>query len=427
LLFGAGLVGLRSLATGLPVGVLLDPRKALADVPACPTQPQFILLNTSRDGDPIGCNVPGTYEDANIVHPQDASMVATRLTLRGQPYMAAAPWAKLPQATLDRTCFAHIMTNTPIHPKEPNVLRLMGATGSSGEMFPSVLAKLLAPCLKTIQTQPISVGASNPSETITFNGAALPTMPPSALKATLLNAPGALTNLQKLRDDTLNAMCGPTGAYRTMASPAQKQYLDSMILSQQQVRGIRQDLLANLNDIGDDSITSQMIAAVTLILMGVTPVVAVHIPFGGDNHGDKALAKETTETVSGVDAINGLMTLLAQNNLQDKVSFLSLNVFGRTMGKGNDNGRSHNPNHQVSIMIGKPFKGCVLGGVTPVTPDYGALPINSKTGAGDLNGDIPASATLASFAKTVLTGLGVDAATVNAQITSGTVIGPALA
>ncbi len=55
------------------------------------------------------------------------------------------------------------MTNTPVHPKEPEVLELMGAT-QAGEMFPSMLAKPLAPCLGTIQPQPISVGATTPSE-----------------------------------------------------------------------------------------------------------------------------------------------------------------------------------------------------------------------------------------------------------------------
>ena len=41
----------------------------------------------------------------------------------------------------------------------------------------------------------------------------------------------------------------------------------------------------------------------TLIQMKVTPVVAIHIPFGGDNHHDAALATETAQTVSGVAAI----------------------------------------------------------------------------------------------------------------------------
>ena len=52
------------------------------------------------------------------------------------------------------------------------------------------------------------------------------------------------------------------------------------------------------------------------------------------------------------------------------------NVFGRTLGPGSTGGRQHNGNHQVSIAIGKPFRGGVIGGVGPVGGDFGALPID---------------------------------------------------
>ena len=44
-LFGAGAIGLRALATGLPASFLLNPRRALANGP-CPTgaNPQFVIL-----------------------------------------------------------------------------------------------------------------------------------------------------------------------------------------------------------------------------------------------------------------------------------------------------------------------------------------------------------------------------------------------
>src|SRR4051812_29034161 len=139
LLFGPGAIGLRSLATGLPVSFLLNPRRALAADPgpacAAPDKAQYIILNTSGSGDPINASVPGTYDDAAIVHSADPAMTPALLPLGGQSYTAAAPWATLPQAVLDRTCFWHIMTNTPVHPKEPDVLRLMGAT-YAGEMLP---------------------------------------------------------------------------------------------------------------------------------------------------------------------------------------------------------------------------------------------------------------------------------------------------
>ena len=204
-LFGAGCVGLRALATGLPVSLLLDPRRALADVPtACTdkTKAQYIIFATSGQGDPMNANVPGTYDDPMIAHSADPLMAPAKLSLSGQTYTAATPWSTLPQNVLDRTTFWHLMTNTPVHPKEPDVLKMMGGI-TPAEMFPSLLAKQLAPCLGTIQAQPITLGASTPSEGLTFAGAALPIIPALALKATLTNPAGALTKLQPLRDQTL--------------------------------------------------------------------------------------------------------------------------------------------------------------------------------------------------------------------------------
>jgi hypothetical protein len=428
-LFGSGMLGLRALATGLPVSFLLNPRKAMADTP--PSMPaQYIILNTSGQGDPINCNCPGTYNPqfTDIVHSADPTMAPTSLTLAGSSTTAAAPWATLPQNVLDRSAFFHVMTNTPVHPKEPDVLQLMGATASS-EMLPSVASKILAPLLKTIQSQPISVGATTPSETITFGGAPLPIIPPLALAATLTNAPGELTNLQSLRDSTLNSMYA---LYKNNASPAQKAYIDAVVTSQTQVRNIKQELLNALVSIKDNTPASQIIAAITLIQMGVSPVVAIHIPFGGDNHSDPNFVNEAAQTVTGVQTIATLMSSLATAGIADSVTFLSLNVFGRTLGPGNSSGdktlgRQHNQNHQVSIAIGKGIKGGVYGGITPTQGDYGALPIDSKTGEGSTSGDITALSTLASFGKTALTAVGCDATSISTQITSGTVIAGALA
>jgi len=161
--------------------------------------------------------------------------------------------------------------------------------------------------------------------------------------------------------------------------------------------------------------------------MNVTPVITIHIPFGGDNHTDALLANEARQTVSGVAAIGSLMSQLAAAGLSDKVTFMSLNVFGRTLGPSNTDGRQHNANHQVSITIGKPFKAGVIGGVGPVAGDYGALAINSQNGRGGAGGDVEPAATLTALGKTVMTGLGVDSAVIDDQITSGKVISAALA
>ena len=102
-LFGAGYVGLRALATGLPASFLLDPRRALAQAEsdamasgdamapcASSSQAQFVIFNTSGNGDPINASVPGTYGVQGVFHSPDPTMAQTNLTLQGQTYAAAA-------------------------------------------------------------------------------------------------------------------------------------------------------------------------------------------------------------------------------------------------------------------------------------------------------------------------------------------------
>ncbi len=180
------------------------------------------------------------------------------------------------------------------------MLKLMGAT-YAGEMLPSLLAKQLAPCLGTIQTQP-----HQHRRDVAGRGAEL-------RRRGAAHHPGA--GAQGDADEPGRAARQPAGAARSDAGaalrplqattrrPAQKAYIDSLVTSQTQVRNINQSLLAALGSIKDNSANSQILAAVTLIQMKVTPVIAIHIPFGGDNHRDVGLAAETTQTVSGVATI----------------------------------------------------------------------------------------------------------------------------
>jgi hypothetical protein len=423
-LFGVGAVGLRSLATGIPAAFLLNPKRALANG-ACanPAKAQYFILSTSGNGDPINAGAPGTYGDPKIVHSPDPNMAGTGFTLAGKSVMGAKVWSTLPQNVLDRTTFWHLMTNTPIHPKEPEVLKLNGATPYH-EMFPSLIAKVTAPCLGTIQQQPFSVGGSGPSEALAYNGSVMPIIPPVALKDTLTSAAGPLANLQALRDSTMTSIYN---LYKTSATPAEKAFIDATANTQDQVRHLNQALLTNLTNIKDNSVASQITAAVTLIQMNVAPVISIHIPFGGDNHSDANLATEANDHINGVASIASLMAQLTTAGLQDKVSFMTLNVFGRTLATNGGgtaaNGRAHNPNHQVSVTIGAPFKGGVIGGVAPVANDYGATGINSTTGAAMTSGgDISAVDSLGAYAQTVLSAVGGD----TSVISTGKVIGAAL-
>jgi hypothetical protein len=93
------------------------------------------------------------------------------------------------------------------------------------------------------------------------------------------------------------------------------------------------------------------------------------------------------------------------------------------------------------MMIGKPFKGGVVGGLTAVDAtgnpvavtssklfDFGALPFDATSGAAmQGSGGIQPVDQLASWGKTVLTAVGATPAQVTSSITGGTVINAALA
>jgi hypothetical protein len=270
----------------------------------------------------------------------------------------------------------------------------------------------------------LCLGASTPAEGLSFAGAALPIIPALALKSTLTSPAGPLTDLQPLRDETLNQLYD---LYQTGATPAQRAYIDSLVISQREVRNLDQSLLNALSSITDNSAASQVLAAVTLIQMKVAPVISIHIPFGGDNHRDLGLADETQQTSDGVQIIAQLMQLLDSAGLSDRVLFASLNVFGRTLGPGNSDGRQHNQNHQVSVTIGKSLRAGVVGGIEPVAKDYGATSIDSKTGLSRPDGDIIAGDSLAAYGQTLLASLGVDAHTIASRISRGKVISGVLA
>ena len=325
-LFGTGLLGLRSLATGIPLSVLANPRRALAAGSTCPPNPtaQYILFSSSGNGDPVNANVPGTYAVTGIAHPPDPAMAATSLTLAGKQYTAAAPWARLPQAMLDRTCFFHHATYTNVHSDLSEVMTLQGLVAQR-DMLVSMVAAQLASCLGTVQSEPLALGPRGSSEAVIAQGRPQPILSPAALASVLSPPAGPLGQIQKIRDadlDRINAW------FKQNGSSAQRAFLDRYAVSQQQARSISDTLLTTLANIKDNSPDSQVAAAVVLFQMNVSPVVSIHIPFGGDNHTDTSLATETKQTVAGVTAIGNLWTQLNAAGLQDRVTFAMMNVFG---------------------------------------------------------------------------------------------------
>jgi len=425
-LFGAGYLGLRSLATGIPMGILAKARTARADTPpVCGPKPQYLILATSGSGDPLNANVPGCYDDPGVYHPVDPTMTPTAMTFGSRTAMAALPWTQLPPEIRARTTFFHHGTYTNAHGDAPKVNRLMGAVKRQ-EMLVSFIAKQNASCLTTVQVQPAVLSRT----LITYQGAVMATLSPPNLQAVLTSPTGAFAQLQQIRDNDVNKL---DELFKSTGNTAQRAILDQYALSQTEARSLGQQLLADLAQIKGTTRADQNIAAAVLLKMNVTPAVVINYSFGGDNHGDTALAGEARETVASCAAIADLYTRLTTYGLQDQTTIAFQNVFGRTLKidshSGNADGRNHNANHHCSVFIGSGFKTSLIGGVTlnKNGNDYRATGIDSATGSASDSGDIAYEATLGSAGKTLAKACGVDPAAIDDQITNGVAIQAALA
>ncbi len=422
-LLGPGAIGLRALATGLPASFLLDPVRTARAATAAITAPQYLILSLSASGDALNCNVPGTYDlpasfaAGSVYHPETPEMMPKALKLNGASYTAASPWANLPQNLLDRTVFFHHRTQTANHGEMERVLALFGVS-RRGVEAPSFFSAQLATAFGTVQPQPIALGG----ETVSFNGRYLPKLSPTGLKAVLASPTDLARDLQNLRDGSLDALNKLFKENRASTKP-ERNFLDQLALSQNQFRKVADQVSTDLAAITADNGPNQVLAAALLVKLNVTPVVTIHLPFSGDNHLDTNWQNETTQTVASAANIKLLFDKLTAYGMQDKVSFAALNVFGRTF-DGVGSGRGHNPSHNVALMIGKPFRGGVVGGLLPggVSSD-----LDAATGRAMPGGDVAAADSLPAVAKTLGVGIGLPQIVVDDQITGGKIVRAALA
>jgi Protein of unknown function (DUF1501) len=431
-LFGAEYIGLRALATGLPIWFLANPRRASAQDLQCAIaakdKMQYLVVSTSSSGDPLNCNTPGTYEAPEIVHPLQPIVAATPIALGGQTFGGALPWAStdvggaLKPETIARTQFFHYSTRSTVHGDQPKVMKLLGQTNRS-EMMVSAYAKHLSTCFATVQAEPVAVGArGNASELVSFSGRTLPSISPTQLKQLLTGTKSnPLVALRAVRDSSLSML---NDLAKTTANNVQKQFLDAMALSRHQVRELADALSTTLNAITADDVKGQGLAAAALISANVTPVVTMHIPFGGDNHTDTDLAGEAAQTVTGVQGIQQLMDALAGLGLTDKVTFATMNVFGRNLNGiakvDARTGRDHYGNHAVSVLIGKNIAAGVTGGVVKGTSGaYSASDIDSASGKPVTGGDIPVASSNLALARTLGVAIGIPSAALDADLAAG--------
>jgi hypothetical protein len=450
-LFG-GTLGFKAFVTGLPAWYLLNPRRATAQDLQCAITAkqnlQYLILSVSSNGDPLNCNVPGTYEATAIVHPTQTEVEQVPLTLGGNTYGAALPWAdpsvlsptdmamgvatpatgQLNSAVLARTAFFHHRTGTTVHGDQPKVMKLLGDM-SGGEMVVSAYAKHLSTCFNTVQAAPIALGArGNSSELVSFAGRTLPSISPTQLKQLLTGSKtDPLVKARALRDQALNQL---NQMAKLDGSPIQQQFLDKLATSQTQVRALADQLSTTLAAITADDVNGQALAAAALISANVTPVVTVHLSFGGDNHTDANLQAEADQHVSGIRGIQTIMNALgtltdsAGVSLTERVTFATLNVFGRNLNgiqKVTDRtGRDHYGNHSVMVMVGKNVKAGVYGGVVAATNGtYSAGDIDSATGAQVTGGDITAAKSQAAAVRTLGAALGIPDSVAAGDYTAG--------
>jgi Protein of unknown function (DUF1501) len=416
-------LGLRAAATGLPAWLLANPRQASAQDLECTLAAQdklqYLIASASSDGDPMSCNVPGTYEVPAIIHPTQPEFARTDITLGAQTVAGAQIWSTLTPEVLNRTNFFHHLTSGLVHGDHPKVMRLVGKT-SGGEMWPSIYAKHLWKCLGTVQVEPVAVGAKGSLEFIALSGRTLSTVSPLQLKQLLTGSrTDPVVRLRTLRDQTLDEI---NTIFKNGGTVEQVRFLDAMAASQAQTRLLAESLATTLAGITEDGVAGQALAAAALIAAKVTPVVTLHIPFGADNHTDPSLYDEWFDhtdhdgTKSGVPGVQAVADALASLNLTDSATFATMNVFGRdlsgTAKVRNRAGRDHFGNHSVMLMIGKNIRAGVTGGCSIVSGDvYGASDIDSESGRSLPNGgDVPREDTHVAAAKTLGVALGLDPA-----------------
>ena len=414
IMYAYGSLTLKSLASGLPMSLLLNPLQTKAS--NFTSQAKMLILSASFLGDPFNANVPGSYIDQNIVHPDDARMTPQNIMLNGNVHTAALPWSNLSQNTLNQSLFFHHPTYTGGHTGFRNVMKLQNSTRNS-EMFVSHFAHHLHQQLGTIQAQPICLS----HQELSYQGDYQPILSPLVIKQTLLGSGDTpLERLKSLRNQTIDEMYS---IFKRDGNIEQKKILDRFALSKIQAQEISLELLHHLSQIDSNSANNQAITAVILAAMNISPISTLYIPFGGDNHNDPGFNREITQLEQGVQTIQLLQDTIAQfqNNraLTHDIVFAWTSVFGRRLDQVGKEGRDHNSTHNATLILGPSISGGVIGNTS-------GGKLNSGSGLNDENGDINSGDTLASMGKTLGKALGLSDDILDEEIKKGKVIQSAI-
>lgn len=178
-------------------------------------------------------------------------------------------------------------------------------------------------------------------------------MNPTELKSLFSEDQRTFSNFQSIRDQALDDLYA---GLRVHGTRSQRKFLDQYAISRVQARSLGESLFTLLealpiNAEESNGLLDQVVAAVALASLRVSPVITINIPFGRDNHQDSTLEVEAEQTRSGIAAITRLWQELESNNLTESVTFATMNVFGRKLTRNSTGGRNHNRKHAVMIAF----------------------------------------------------------------------------
>lgn len=423
--FGGARLALVAAATGVPVSFLAHRTMARADDAA----PTFTIFHTSSRGEPVNVNAPGSYVEGAHNNPAP-SLAPTAVGLGEHSVTGAAPWAALPVALRDRLQFFHHASYTNAHTEYPKALECFGAVrsaeGNGAESLPSAIAQECAMALDTIQVEPVDLRRGH--RAVRFLGNPIPQTSPSAIQELFGGSGGALDDLGALRDQHLDQL---HASLREDGTAAERRFLDRYALGRTQAKQMGSELGSLLSAIppGDDGPVAQAIAAVAMMKLNLSPVILLHFGFGGDNHKDSDLTEEELETGPGIAAIGTLWEELVAAGLQDRATFATFDVFGRTLVRNSRGGRDHQANHHVMAMFGPRVRPGVVGGVHKVRDGnrpFSARPIDAVTGEATPDGDVGLEDSLTAAAATLAAAVGLAPERIATRVAGGTIVTGAL-
>ena len=389
---------------------------------AAPGDESYLIYSFDKAGGPINNNCPATYfNNGNIVHP-DKYKNPSSFKLGKVNVKAASPWAYLDQEIRDHLHFIHHQTRASAHNEAANVLssgnKIVSPSGFGSEMLPSAIGQMSS--LNVISDFPIAMGGD---WNITSGGTPVSKQSPRVIADKFSPLSEQEVRLQEFRDNAIDEI------YKDVCKNGnihQKAFCDQYLINWDQARKLADNLKELLSQIEfDDSNKPNLAMAAALIAANATRVIAIEIPFGGDNHNDDKLSEEEEGLVTGTDELSFLWNKMKAFGVHDRTTVALQAVFGRTLGpKGNNSGRDHHGKSAVTVLLGAKIKPGVSGGIKLTGGQSGgnATGIKSSNGASTDSGDIKAVDTLASACKTVARACGISASAINKTIRSGKII-----